>query len=83
MQFPQQFVLHRSIRAIELFEGPQTPGRLVHIPRYSQIRAECPSTREGMVEIRWQDQRYAVFEEDLVERGDRYGAPPGYRRHTA
>jgi hypothetical protein len=82
MLFPQEFVLHRSIRAIELFEGPQTPGRLVHIPRYSVVCAECASARDGMVEIRWQDQRYAVFEQDLEERGDRYQSQE-LRKHTA
>jgi hypothetical protein len=51
-------------------------GPVYRIPAYSRVRPLHISKMAGMVEIDWQRQRYAVFDEDLRERAELDG--PGY-----
>ena len=64
MTFPREFVVRREIYAIQLF------GRnlLERIPPDAVILADCPSAYTRMIEVVWQEKRYAVFERDLKER---------------
>ena len=64
MQLPREFILRREICAIQLF------GRnlLERIPPDAVILADCPSAYKRMIEVVWQERRYAVFERDLRER---------------
>jgi hypothetical protein len=48
----------------------EKPGMLVSLPEDAMVEVggRSPAGR-GMLEIRWQSERYAVFESDLEERG--------------
>ena len=48
----------------------EKPGMLVSLPEDAMVEVggRYPVGR-GMLEIRWQSKRYAVFESDLEERG--------------
>jgi hypothetical protein len=48
----------------------EKPGMLVSLPEDAMVEVgdRSPIGR-GMLEIRWQSERYAVFESDLEERG--------------
>ena len=61
--------LAREIAAVKLNKSDGTVGPLYRIPAHSQVRRVRPSQMAGMVEIDWQGEGYAVFEEDLRVRG--------------
>jgi hypothetical protein len=47
----------------------EKPGLLVSLPEDAMVEVGgCSPVGRGMLEIRWQSQRYAVFESDLEER---------------
>jgi hypothetical protein len=67
----QRYKITSPLVAIRLFSSPHSekPGMLVSLPEDAMVEVggQSPVGR-GMLEIRWQSERYAVFELDLEER---------------
>jgi hypothetical protein len=68
----QRYRLTTPLVAIRLYSFPnnEKPGMLVSLPEDAMVEVGGRSAvGKGMLEIRWQSERYAVFELDLEERG--------------
>jgi hypothetical protein len=68
----QRYRITIPLVAIRLFSSRESekPGMLVSLPEDAMVEVGGRSpVGEGMLEIRWQSERYAVFELDLEERG--------------
>ena len=68
----QRYRLTTPLVAIRLYSFPndEKPGMLVSLPEDAMVEVGGRSpVGKGMLEIRWQSERYAVFELDLEERG--------------
>ena len=76
-----QLVLTRELAAIKLNRADRSVGALYRIPAFSRIRRIRPSVMSGMVEIEWQGESYAVFEQDLDTRACRPGEERQPLRH--
>jgi hypothetical protein len=76
-----QLVLTRELAAIKLNRADRSVGALYRIPAFSRIRRGRPSMMSGMVEIEWQGESYAVFEQDLDTRACRPGEEIQPLRH--
>jgi hypothetical protein len=66
--FDVRLVLTRELAAIKLNKPDGSAGALYRIPAESRIRPLRPSNMDRMVEIEWQGETYAVFEQDLETR---------------
>jgi hypothetical protein len=62
-----QRVVREQLSAIRLFRAAGSPG-LHRFPAGAMIVTRGRSRLEGMLEVEWQDQVYAVFEADLYAR---------------
>ncbi len=75
--FDVRLVLTRELAAIKLNKPDGSAGALYRIPAQSRIRSLRASDMDGMVEIEWQDETYAVFEQDLEARSTTANAESG------
>lgn len=64
MQLARKVVVRNDICVVQLFGR----NHLERIPSGSVVLADCPSTYERMIEVVWQEKRYAMFQRDLEER---------------
>jgi hypothetical protein len=76
-----QLILTRELAAIKLNRADRSIGALYRIPVSSRIRRVRASMMSGMVEIEWQGESYAVFEQDLDTRTCRPGEEIRPLRH--
>jgi len=76
-----QLILTRELAAIKLNRADRSIGALYRIPVSSRIRRVRASMMSGMVEIEWQGESYAVFEQDLDTRACRPGEEIQPLRH--
>lgn len=58
----------RALCAISKPDDNGPRGCIVRIPRQSRVRVCGASSAPNLVEIEWQDAKYAVFKVDLRER---------------
>jgi hypothetical protein len=68
----QRYRITTPLVAVRLFSplDSEKPGMLVSLPEDATVEVGGRSqVGQGMLEIRWQSERYAVFELDLEERG--------------
>lgn len=68
-------VLTREITAVKINNSGRSAGPLYSIPAYARVTQVRPSQLNAMVEIVWQGESYAVFEEDLNSRAVHSGDP--------
>ena len=67
----KRYRLSTPLIAIRLYASrdSEKPGMLVSLPEDAMVEVNGRSpVGRGMLEIRWQSERYAVFESDLEER---------------
>lgn len=72
-----RLILTRELAAIKLNKPDGSAGALYRIPAQSRIWPLRPSNMAGMVEIDWQGETYAVFEQDLEACSAAAGAEGG------
>jgi len=68
----KRYRITKPLIAIRLHasKDSEKPGMLVSLPEDAMVEVGGRSpVGRGMLEIRWQSERYAVFESDLEERG--------------
>jgi hypothetical protein len=69
----QRYRINTPLVAVRLFPSrdSEKPGMLVSLPEDAMVEVGGRSTvGQGMLEIRWQSEVYAVFELDLETRGN-------------
>ncbi|HZT38526.1 MAG TPA: hypothetical protein VFA28_11545 [Bryobacteraceae bacterium] len=81
--FNMRLVLTRELAGIKLSRPDGAAGALYRIPAHSAVRCLRPSKMSGMVEIEWQGETYAVFEQDLEARSMSANAEGGVRHLVA
>jgi len=67
----QRFSIITPLVAVRLFQSNETEkaGVMTTLPPKALVEIHGPSDLgDGMVEVTWEHQRYAVFERDLVAR---------------
>ena len=65
----RHYCLIIGMRGVKLIASGSDHGSIVDIPAGSILQVQGRSALSQMVEARWRDDVYAVFEEDLVRRG--------------
>ncbi|HXA67262.1 MAG TPA: hypothetical protein VNV82_19040 [Bryobacteraceae bacterium] len=68
----QRYRITTPLVAVRLFSSrdSEKPGMLVSLPEDAMVEVGGRSqVGKGMLEVRWQSERYAVFEMDLEQRG--------------
>lgn len=67
----QRYRIHKPLVAIRLLASLETekPGVMTSLPEEAMVEKICRSDlAPGMIEILWAQERYAVFERDLIDR---------------
>jgi hypothetical protein len=67
MSCAMQRVVREEMSAIRLFRAAESPG-LYRFPAGAMIVMRGKSRLQGMMEVEWQEEVYAVFEADLYAR---------------
>ena len=72
MMVHASYFIQTALIAVELAETPQeTRSSITQIPGGSNVELHSQTTSgDGMVEVAWQGRKYAVFLEDLNDRGE-------------
>ena len=68
----QRYSINAPLIAVRLFRSQETEkaGVMTTLPPKAVVEIHGPSDLgDGMVEVAWEHQRYAVFERDLKVRG--------------
>ena len=68
----QRYRITTPLVAVRLFSSrdSEKPGMLVSLPEDAMVEVGGRSqVGQGKLEVRWQSERYAVFEMDLEQRG--------------
>jgi hypothetical protein len=67
----QRYTISTPLVAVRLFRSQETEkaGVMTTLPADAVVEIHGPSALgDGMIEVAWEHQRYAVFERDLITR---------------